>query len=445
MKDNNILKEKVKSKIAISKFREENIAMKKNLFFNKKMALVASFIIVILTSVVFAENIQNFITEKFYFGEGLETAIENGYIANSEMDFSYSDVTVKNAVDDEILDNFKVGIKVNNYLMNDNQITIDFEIQFDEKIKKYINFDKQDYENFGSIVFTDLAILDNENKLILFKGNENKFYNICENYSLDYKYQEFNENYLNTSSNSLVTEINSEANSLKLTCVFGNINNMPNSKELILSFDEITFTPKLAENNENDVILTGNWNFNLELPEYMYNRESILYKVTNCENENFDVYKAELTDTGFEIGLLISNIEKPTMPEKLSQKEAEIMENNPTGYSINNRDDFLQLYGEEFEEMYIDYWNKMFPVRIKNFVGVSWINGTEGCYILNSDGKKFEVSSSMYKPSHISDFIEGNKYDYSETFDMTKYDATSKITVIIDFYGTPVKIEMEQM
>lgn len=70
MEDNTKLKESIKLKIAISKlYREErNLAMKKKKFNLQKSILVASACLIFTTSIVFAENIQefynNFITKK---------------------------------------------------------------------------------------------------------------------------------------------------------------------------------------------------------------------------------------------------------------------------------------------------------------------------------------------------------------------------------------------
>ena len=42
-------------------------------------------------------------------------------------------------------------------------------------------------------------------------------------------------------------------------------------------------------------------------------------------------------------------------------------------------------------------------------------------------------------------FVIGNQFDFYETFGMTKYNATDKITAVIEFYGEPVKIELEKI
>ena len=95
-----------------------------------------------------------------------------------------------------------------------------------------------------------------------------------------------------------------------------------------------------------------------------------------------------------------------------------------------------------------DYYTKSKPITVDGrnlfLVGEARNEKTEGCYVLNSNGEKFECTMS---PSRIQkrNFVKGNQFDFYETFGMTKNDATDKITVIIDFYGEPVKIELEKI
>ena len=69
---------------------------------------------------------------------------------------------------------------------------------------------------------------------------------------------------------------------------------------------------------------------------------------------------------------------------------------------------------------------------------------TDGCYVLNSNGEKFTSTLSPSRKAN-NNFVAGNKYDFYETFNMTKYDSTNEITVIIEFYGEPVEIKLEKI
>ena len=176
----------------------------------------------------------------------------------------------------------------------------------------------------------------------------------------------------------------------------------------------------------------------------MYNHEDVFYEVVSCENKDFDVYEAKATDTGFEIGIIVSNIEKPTMPEELRLREAEIMDKQ--GYiNYTTREDFIQLFGDEkYADMYEEYNLKLKPISVSGF-HCTWENLTDGCYILDEKNNRFEASRLNINRKCYSDFIEENKYHFYETFEITKYNSTDTITVIIDFYKKPVKIVLKKI
>ena len=312
-------------------------------------------------------------------------------------------------------------------------------------------------ENFGCLDLTNLIIVDNENKIIQFNGDEEQFNNFCKEHNLNYSYKKYNENYINTLSNSLITEIDTENNIIKATYNFVSNSNMPNSKQLSIYLNKLSFTPK--KENENTIHLSGNWNFNVDVPKNMYDRKSQYYKVVSCEKDNFDVYEAKATDTGFEIGITITGIEPPKMPDELAKRNEEIARANNGQISFSNKEKFISLYGDEkYIEMYSNYYNQLYPINITGEPRVVWENKTEGCYILNSNKEKFGCAMEMTGRKQNSNFkynetIDENglstveytgEFDFYETFEMTKYDATDKITLVIDYYGKPVHIVLEK-
>lgn len=65
-------------------------------------------------------------------------------------------------------------------------------------------------------------------------------------------------------------------------------------------------------------------------------------------------------------------------------------------------------------------------------------------YIQNEIGEKFECTMSPSRNAKIH-FLDGNEFDFYETFSLTKYDATDKIKAVLYYYGTPVTIEFEKV
>lgn len=447
--DNNNLKEKFKFRIAISKLIEESEkkSYKKHHFMSKKVAAACA--CVILTSgIAFAKEIENFIKEKFHLGEGIQTAVDNGYIEHINEEYMHTTVSVTKEKQETIIDTFDVGIKINDFMITDTNLSIEFEAKFDEKINMYKDLSKKvngntDFESFGYLELTDLFVLDEENNLIYSSINQEYFESFCKEHNLDYKYQNYNDNYLFSTAQSTTTEINESANSVKFIYNISISNGILEPHHLTIYFNKMKFSPKPKFGDINDEFtLTGQWAFNLDVPEFMYNHKDLFYKVVSCEVNDFEIYEAKATDIGFEIGIMVSNIEKPVMPEKLQKRESELMSNNGK-IDFATREDFINLFGgEEYAKMYEEYMYKTKPINTNGFY-YSWKKMTDGCYILNSEGNKFECSYNNLGRKASAEFIEGNKYNYYQTFEMTKYNATDRITAVIEFYGKPVKIELE--
>ena len=64
-------------------------------------------------------------------------------------------------------------------------------------------------------------------------------------------------------------------------------------------------------------------------------------------------------------------------------------------------------------------------------------------HVENSKGKKVKIEDSSLA---IIDFKKDkDKYEFYGTFEITKYDATDKMKVVIIYYGEPVYIELERV
>lgn len=443
-----------REKIAISNLEKE-IVMEKNKINIFKLISVSCACIVLTTSVVFAKDIEKFVKEKFYFGfgDGLDNAAENGYIENPEMNLVKSQTTIETTKKLEtIINNVNASVKIENFLMDDYNLSTEFYFEFDDNIKDLVNFD-----NVHHVELSDLMVLDEENKLIYsasFCGEE-KFNEFCKIHNLNYTYLEFNENYFNNGLNCFIQNINKSTNSL------GIVYNMyisdtcySKSKKLNFYFTQITFTE--ADNLDNKITLTGDWNLEVKVPEKMYNRTEEYYKVIACSSSQFNVYTAKVSDTGFEIGMIINGEKELEYPEELQKAKDQIIkkysvigENGiPTMESQKIMNDKInELFTiEPYKTLYEEYFNNKNPINIGGYLlydGNKMKETEEKTYILNSNGEKFECTMSPSRKAKYK-FIDGNKYDFYETFGMTKYNATNQITMIINYRGEKVKVELEK-
>lgn len=115
------------------------------------------------------------------------------------------------------------------------------------------------------------------------------------------------------------------------------------------------------------------------------------------------------------------------------------------GKKYKTRDSFSSFYGnDKYADMFSNYQNNKYPIRLNGEYPIMWENKTDGCYVLNSNGEKF-YSTFQYDRNKCCDFERDLKqYNFYETFEMNKYTATDKITLVIDFKGKPVHIELEK-
>lgn len=438
------IRQMTKDKITVSNFqKEQNMSNKNRRLSMKKISAVACICLVLTSGIVFAKDIQKYIINKFKLGKGIQTAIENGYIAETNNDYISCNTNVVSPQSEELLNDINLGIKINTYLLDNSNLSLEIKYKYDNKLKELVNTN-----NLQSIELLDLIIIDDEKRILYDGGAGNKeiFENYCKENNLNYTFGNCSENYLNSGLN--VFESSNESLDNEKSYIYNfyvEDENYPKSKKLNLIFTQISFNEFSAEN----VVLNGNWNIELDIPEKMYNRVEGNYSVIKCENDNFDIYAAKLTETGFELGLKINGLENPEYPIELDEEEKRFYESVIQESGRIPRDTTeakTKFYNESpYKELYENYYTKHFPTSIKAVrLYMPWIEETEGCYIQTSDGNKFYISESGCAKQRNS-FNEDGTYEFYNKFDMTQYDATDNITAVIELYGEPVKIELEKI
>lgn len=432
---NDKFKEKLKLNIAISEMKnEEMIAMKKHKFnFKKGLGLVACLILG-MTGIAYATNLGNIREKTSNFrglGKGVDSAIKNGYIEETNMDYIKQTTSIKNQ---EIVgDNVDVQVKVDNFLMDDRNISLEFVFLFGENIDEYV-----DITNIHNIELKDLVITDEENRNLSECIGDEVF----------------------------PSSLNKEMHLVRLTYnIYGD--DYPKSKEIHLNFGEIEITEEAPTIEERKVIvLTGNWKIDLEVPEKMYTRTDEYYKVISCDNKDFEIKTTKATETGFEIGIIISNTKKSKkeineealeLNEQYNKKRQEIYEKNGINENSSENEqarantevsnELRKLFMENLLNSYIidvngNYFSIKDAANGENHFSLNYPNTKS--YIENSNGEMFYCSMSPSRKQK-GNYLEGNKYEFYDTFELTKVDATDKLTVVLYYYGEPVIIELEKI
>lgn len=432
------LLEKLKLKMAISNFentKELNSTLKNNkkerarnscpkekwgIFIMKRKVIAtvcASFIII--SGLVLATNIENIKKDDRGLGDGIGTAIKNGYIAMPNKEFTN-------------IDDVNTKVTIEDFLMDDVNLSIQLLFKFDNSIKDVVNID-----NVNSIELTDLIIRDEQNRIIYGGNNEERFSSYCKENNLNYIFGDYNSNYMNCGVNCFNVSHDTQNNMIK---IMYNINaqKFPKSKKLYFSFKKVAMQEfKGTEELQNNIIVNGNWEVIVDVPEKMYNRTEEYYKVVSCDNPDFDVYTAKVTDTGFEIGLIISNIERPELDEEKYQRYIDLsMKNTREKISEEELREFREL-----KDWYCDFLYLNYPISTSDYSLKS--ERVNNSYVENDYLEKFKCTNSPGRNA-INKFLEEDKLNFYETFSMTGYNATNRIKVILYYYERPVIIELEK-
>lgn len=209
--DNSELLEKFKMNIAINKFKKENTddyALKEELKWRRyamKRKLIAGLCggIMLASGVVFASNYDK-IVESFCQGKGIDSAAQNGYIANPDMNYVSSNTRVTDQIAGITLDNINVNVKIDDFLMDNLNISTHFTFEIDPKINKTFNLD-----TILSITLKDLIVTDEDNK-ILYCMDKETLKNYCNENNLNEEEFESSNNYYNCGLSILIQKQDKE-------------------------------------------------------------------------------------------------------------------------------------------------------------------------------------------------------------------------------------------
>lgn len=419
---------------------------------NFKIALAtACCSLILVTGIVFAKEIKQYIHKQFnYFGtdDGIDVAIENGYVAEPEALVTQEIPLIQ---DGKTVDTQNLDISVESFVMTDESLNLELHFEFDNNINNYVDLGKEingfvNYEGSHAIELADLFIIDENNNVIFnqYRNYQNNklFVDYCNNNNISIEDIPFiNNGYYQ----ALAREYFFNENTLGVDYVInmGSTPGLPKSKELHIYFSEIRLIPDSTNPNGKEASMHGNWEYHLEIPDIMSNRTSGSYKVINCSHPDFTVYETELTETKFKIGIEVQNITEPVYPEALSKHEEVIRQanNGKLSWRYGSREDIVRFYdSEEYADMHINYRNEyeLFGDTIN--LWFPWQEPREACYVINENDEKFRLKQTEPNP-----FKENNIYIYTAECDMTKYNATDKITLSLPFKDEVVTIELEKV
>lgn len=255
MENNKNILEKVKTKLAISNFEKKE--MNKSMAKTKILQIATSFVLVIgiITGVTYAGvKIAEIFRIKGMDDTGIQTAIQNNYVQNIDMDY----------IEEE-----KVKFKVDYLMMDD----INFDLVF--------NFVTEDnVDNYEGIAVGNLKITDENNNQIYIDSEDQDIW--TKNIAL-------------MAGNWSVIE--KEGNTLRQVMHLVS-NNFPKSNKLYVSFDKITLY-NVNQGNPITIEYDGNYKLEFDVSKQLAERKTIEYEVKSSKI----VKEAKLTNSGLAVTL----------------------------------------------------------------------------------------------------------------------------------------------
>lgn len=269
----------------------------------------------------------------------------------------------------------------------------------------YVSNIKTDYQDSDGIaVKIDTVLMDDFNFIIDFNIKLDEKYDINKFKSLYLKdlkvvdemgkivfvthESEEWKNYLGGHSYSI--NVKNENELIATFIASGNPEAFPKINKLFITFSQIKCYSNIDMDNK---IYNGNWNFEIDLPKEFANRETIDYNVKKCNDNKTTLSKAVLSNTG-------SRIELTTFTDKI---DYDIIHSSEAGRQI-------------FKEVYLK----------------------------TSDGKIFSPTARSDGDGNLS-LSSNNTIDFYQTFNLTKYEATDKLTVVlVTNKNEKINIELER-
>ncbi len=356
-KENDEVPFKIKKGISEIKL-EKNKRRVFNFYDFRKIAVASVSLITITTGVVFAKDISKIVKNLFNDNSGVSTAIENEYVYQEPTTFSKSDNT---------------ETRITEMIMDDYTLDLNLLINFDENI---------DVTGITKVKIPDMIITDDNNN-ILYSANSEVSKEFCKEKGISTDYESIKNITTNTSSSIFI--YSADKNALILTCnISASDIKFPKSKNIYLAFKTIQM-----EGNDKNYNVTGNWDNTIAVPTKFLNRESSMYKVTSCNNNNvyMDSIIAEVYETG-------------------------------TNFQMSM---YWGDYGVEHA--------KMEEARKKSVLSSQLIKQEES-YVENENGERFYPAQSSSSDGGYSFNTDGKLHKW-ETFTLTKFDATNKLKVVL--------------
>ena len=323
--------------------------------------------VVLVTSFVYAKDISKWISYFFDNSKGIDTAIENGYIEEPDMEYISSNGT---------------DARVENFLMDDYNLSFTLDIKFGDNVS---------VSEILDVTIPDLLITDEENR-ILYCGDKEMLTDFCAESNMNFEYKKFNEKYIDSGINNFIRNKDESTNSVELICNLRG-SQYPKSKKIDINFTKISVSKQISD-EDNKKIMLGSWKLPLDVPEKFYNREEIVYTIKSCNYDDIyiDEFSVKNTGTTFAFHTKVE--------------------------PIYNESDTDEVKKDKKNKMYQWYYQETLEGR--DFI----INE----YIEDESRNKY-YSATHDSENSKTNYLTTGEFNHCQIFDLNKYDLTNKLKI----------------
>ena len=198
-----------------------------------------------------------------------------------------------------------ISIKINSILLTDDCLDFDITFKFDEKI----NVDSKSF-SFGYAIYDENSNIYNiQSRMHLDKKNDTITSFIYKELGLKYNTKNATALQLSDTATLRIKNINEESRSININVTLRAKDKFPQSKTIYIKIFDPGFTMNNIENDNNELIIKDSedfklseakWNFEIEVPEKFYERNTIELVPKN-EIPGLEVEQIQISETGMTI------------------------------------------------------------------------------------------------------------------------------------------------
>lgn len=371
------------------------------------------------TGIVFAKDISKRIYNFYGTGNGIETAMNDGYIAENDSEYTDSNTEFSNEDTGVIIQNSSAKVKVQDIVMDDFNLSATIVVDLPDEVLEQIPA-----KDIWEMRFPDLIVSDEEGNVLFGIDPEalKKYFN-----EEDINKIWENEKLCNSGLNSFISDRGTMPVKAIYNMYVESPDHYPKSKKLKFAFTKIAVSnADETVYGDEEITIKGNWEVEVDLPSKFYNRKTYIYNQVDNEDGENKVLSCAVYNTNTLLELALKSKKQPERsPES---KFFKMLEENGASYEIQ---DYIlhKVYQTEEYQKYSEEQRKVYD--------------TQNIYIENANGEKFGFTMGPI-PNGGGSIDADGIFRPTCMLDLTQKDATDELTVHLNYLGKDLSFKLER-